>query len=135
MNDAWALRRLAERYRADHELKVENRRRLAAMARAHAERLRGRIRTLRELLEPPLDYAVRPGAPLTDEPNAVEIWQSQSLAAFADAERINRSIRALFAGSPLPGGLSEEQAARALLSMLPRLERSLNKLEQSLTQE
>ncbi len=135
MNDAWALRRLAERYRTDDGLKAEDRRRLAAMARSHAERLRGRVRTLRGLIEPPLDYAVKPGAPPTDEPDAVEAWQAQSLAAFAGTDRINQSIRALFAGSPLPGGISEEQVARSLLSLLPRFERSLNHLEQSLTWE
>lgn len=36
---------------------------------------------------------------------------------------------------PLPPNISEEQAARALLALLARLERSLNKLEQSLIQE
>ncbi len=129
--EAWALRRLAERFSGPDEKRMSAASRwlLAVMLQDHMASLRAKIPLARELLEPVL--APIAGLPRTDrevnrpdqEVQAGFDWGASSLEIFRTVERIQILVNGLFAGA---GGTGEPAAAAAeILAALPLVEQQL----------
>jgi hypothetical protein len=120
MSEAWALRRLAERFPAerDGEMTAAARRRVEEMTAQHVARLRARAARLRARLEPPL--AAIAGASAAPVTAAEAGWQVRALAVFESVERAHQLAGRLLTGA---GAASEtpEQSARQMLGALARL--------------
>jgi hypothetical protein len=126
--EAWALRRLQERFASRNvaELDGASRQRLDEIEGNHLSRLRQRSRNLQARLRPLL-IAVAGDAPAVWRP--IEATrQAQILAAFRAIEQASHLTDQLIAGdtaTPLP------QTARALLMELTRLDAALTALEKN----
>ncbi len=126
--EAWALRRLADRFAATNgaELDATSRQRLAEIESNHLARLRRRSRNLQARLHPLL-VAVAGDAPAVSQP--IETTrQAQILAAFRAIEQASRLTDQLIAGET---ATSLPQTARALLLELARLDAALTALEKN----
>jgi hypothetical protein len=126
--DAWALRRLHERFASTNgaELDAASRQRLEEMMGNHLTRLRQRSRNLQARLRPLL-VAIAGDVPAVSQP--IETTrQAQILAAFRAIEQAGRLTDQLIAGA---AAASLPQTARALLMELARLDTSLTALEKN----
>jgi anti-sigma factor RsiW len=131
--EAWALRRLAERFSAarEGEITPASRQRIEEMLSHHVARLRERTRALRGRLEPVL-VAIAGGnaalPPLAAEPD----WQTQALMVFKSVEQVHQLAGRLFASAD---GMAEtpEQAARQILEAIARLDGALEAFERQIT--
>jgi hypothetical protein len=129
--EAWALRRLAERYAPGRagEMTPTSAGRLDELVRDHARELAAHARRLRGLLEPTLTSLARDGAPAAPSPSPSAAsggghWSSHALAAFSVVAEVDRLTHRLLAEA----GLTEEgadAALRRLLAALPQMERAV----------
>jgi hypothetical protein len=128
LTEAWALRRLQERFAStiSSDLDTISRQRLEEIESNHLSRLRRRSLDLQTRLRPLL-AAIASDAPVAPQP--IEATrQTQILAAFRATEQISRLTDQLIAGdavTPL------SQTARALLMELARLDAALIALEKN----
>ncbi len=128
MAEAWALRRLHERFASQNvaELDDVSRQRLEEIMSNHLSRLRQRSRNLHARLRPLLLPLAGDGL---DEPRSIEATrQAQILDAFRAAEQVSRLTDRLIAGD---AATSPSQTARALLTELTRLDAVLTALEKN----
>lgn len=139
--EAWAFRRLAERYppEADEWLSPESRLLLDRMRRDHLAALWSRLSETRAVVEQPLAY-VRGQQVAAAEPQAAGHTLPHR-GLLAAAEEINRRLRLLFAGDEdltqaagtAPGGREAiERAAAEALAALDRLEVEFRRVETEL---
>jgi hypothetical protein len=138
--EAWALRRLAERYgqKKTEDLALQSRWLLEVMIRDHADALVKRVRRSRTLLDPVLSLAAggKQGAETQREEEG-PFW-STVYSLFLLAEKTSTLIQALFAGDGLPledatspggpmrlmaGGEAAARLAGVLDELMDRLER------------
>jgi hypothetical protein len=146
LTEAWALRRLAERYGdGTAELPDAAAAMLREMLRGHVAALKTRTAGIQRKVGPLLltvasanGSGPAPGeSPFTsaDSPGKQE-WAAQSLRIFRQVEFAEGVTTGLFADAGNAGGGrragSSEQAATALLRALPPLERGLQSLEERL---
>lgn len=130
--DAWALRRLAERYGPVKlaDLPPSSRRLLDAMVREHMRVLQAEMRHSEDLLEPALAGFYTPAPGLGAEPDGPgePSWSSACLAVVTVAERTSNLVESIFAGTA-----QEDDAARvaALLNGFTRLRSRFDTLERS----
>ncbi len=118
--EAWALRRLSERFAANSDLKATSQQRLHEIINNHITRLQQRARSLRTRLEPallPLTGALPFVAPATAITRPAQV-----LAIFQAVAQVRQLSDRLIAGT----GLS---VARELLTELARLEQALSAIE------
>ena len=145
MSDAWALRRLAERYEnmRQPDFSLASQRLLAEMLRDHLNGVKVEIQSLRQLLEPLLSAIANPntssGAVTPSEekipPAPVDShWQGQVLSIFSNARKTEAFILDLF-GRPGPNRVSVENCAQALLSCLPQAVLEFQALEEKVARE
>jgi hypothetical protein len=129
LSDAWALRRLAERYSVarERELDAAARQRLTEMLRAHLTRLRQRTTDLRGRLEPVL-MTIADRQSIAGSP-AETHWQAQVMTVFQAVERVRQRTGQAFTGTATN---APEVAAGQMLEALTTLERALQSLSQQL---
>ncbi|MGE3440887.1 MAG: hypothetical protein AB7O81_35075 [Blastocatellales bacterium] len=129
LSDAWAMRRLAERFSVvrEQELDATAQQRLAEMLRAHLTRLRQRTTDLRGRLEPVLTEIA--GRQNISGKAAETHWQAQSLIVFQASERVREKIGQAFTGT---AANAPEVAAGQILEALTTLEQALQSLSQQL---
>jgi hypothetical protein len=126
--EAWALRRLQERFASTNgaELDATSRQRLAEIEGNHLARLRQRSRNLQARLQPLL-VALTGDMPAVSQP--IETTrQAQILTAFRAIEQASRLTDLLITGA---AATSLPQTARALLMELAWLDASLTALEKN----
>ena len=126
--EAWALRRLQERFASEPgvELDAASRRRLEEMAGNHLARLRRRARNLQARLRPLL-ITLAGDAPAMS-PVIEPSRQAQILTVFRAAEQVSHLTDQLIAGETTA---SLPQTARDLLTELTRLDATLTTLEKN----
>lgn len=129
LSDAWAVRRLAERFSVarEQELDAAARQRLTEMLRAHLTRLRQRTTDLRGRLEPILTEIA--GRQNISGKAAETHWQAQALIVFQASERVREKIGQPFTGT---AANAPEVAAGQILEALTTLEQALQSLSQQL---
>ena len=129
-SEAWALRRLAERFAAEkqRELAPEAQARLDEMARHHRARLRATSDSLRARLEPILTALGGTQGEATP-PRTEATWQARAQAVFNAAQQVNQLAGRLFAEFAADAA-TPEQAARQMLAALARLDHALRSFEQ-----
>jgi hypothetical protein len=148
LTEAWALRRLAERYGSAGEsrLPAEASDLLRRMLREHVSGMIVRTGGIQKQVQPLLATLVADGG-ANPPPSAgaedarpvsgAEHWAARSLRIFEEVESAEAATNALFADSGYANGTrreaSPERAAAALLQALPRLESRLRSLERSLS--
>lgn len=131
MAQAWALRRLAERYTAAElaRLTPESRRHLEIVIRNHVAALRRRVEGSRNWLRPALESLGDDGHLSAGlKPNWPDDWPGFAQAVFGAAQHLDRLTEGLFAGAESPGQNTNQQA-RALLTALQELDSQLHRLE------
>jgi hypothetical protein len=130
LTEAWALRRLAERFAAEkqRELAPDAQARLDEMARHYLARLRATSDNLRARLEPILTaLGGTPGEALP--PRTEATWQARAQAVFDAARQVNQLAGRLFAETASDTA-TPEHAARQMLAALARLDNALRSFEQ-----
>jgi hypothetical protein len=146
LTEAWALRRLAERYGPNAaELPPAAAALLRRMLADHSASLGKRTAAIQQQVRPLLltlvDHSALPeiaagGAQLVDDPGGRD-WPAQSLRIFQEIESAEAVTTGLFADSGYANGARREdssgRAAAALLQALPRLEARLRLLEKHLS--
>ncbi len=133
LEDAWALRRLGERFpqRRVERVRPQSRWLLEVMLRDHVEALSARVARSRLLLAPVLS-SISPAAnshsaaaPAAERDTAPLLRAVLSL--FSNATQVDALSNGLFAGADLP--VPAKEAAPALLSALASLEQAVPALE------
>jgi hypothetical protein len=147
LTEAWALRRLAERYgAAGSEQSAPAAELLRRMLADHHASLKARTAAIQSQVRPLLltlaakDRTAAPPAAGADDSGVNtpgdQGWAAQSLRIFHEIESTEALTTGLFADSGYANGVrqeaSSERAAAALLQALPRLERRLQSVEQYL---
>jgi hypothetical protein len=119
LNQAWALRRLAEWASPDKEgrLAVDSRRLLAAMVRDHAAALRGELAQQTSLLKPVLTSAGARWAAAHSSETLAPGWQPAALQLFEASREIEGLTATLFARSG-DDPKKTDQEVQALLAAL-----------------
>lgn len=128
--DAWALRRLAERFPAgEKQMGVPWRWLLEEMARDHLASLQAKLARTRALLEPVLasvahqSVLAEGAAGFVQRIRAESGWPGSCLEVFRRVERIHTLVNGLLAGT---GGIGEPvPAAAELLAAFPQAEKQL----------
>jgi len=126
--DAWALRRLAERFPMDEKQEMDPPWRwlLQEMAQDHVASLRAKLAQTRALLEPVLASIAHQAVPAPGAVQAVRAdsdWRSSCLELFYRLERIQTLVNGLLAGA---GGIGEPVRSTAeLLAAFPQAEKQL----------
>jgi hypothetical protein len=130
--EAWALRRLAERFSVGRELTPAARQRIEEMLRHHVARLKERTRALQGRLEPVLTAIIFANV---EKPAlaAESDWQTQAMAVFNSVEAERQLARRMFASTESVSE-SPEQAARQMLDAIARLNGALEVLERLIGQ-
>jgi len=126
LSEAWALRRLLERFAAekDEDRSIAARQRIEEMAANYIVRLKTQSRRLRMRLEPVLISIAGAKAPVVSAPSPSEpTKQAQALSVFKAVEQTQQMTHHLFAGTG--SAASPEEAARQLLEALARLDQAL----------
>lgn len=116
LSDAWALRRLAERFPADREKELNEaaRQRIEEMLRQHLSRLQQHASALRGQLEPVL-VAIA-GTNVTPSARGAEApWQTQGLAVFKAVERVHQLAGKAFTAND---ATAADQTAQQMLDAL-----------------
>ncbi|MGH9839428.1 MAG: anti-sigma factor family protein [Blastocatellia bacterium] len=136
LSEAWALRRLAERFAAAPESETPpaarqrgEDQRIAEMMGNHLARLKVRSRLLRARLEPILTAIGGPDIDTTPAPRTESTRQARALAVFNNVQLINQLVGRLFAGIASDPEMPE-QSARRMLSALANLDRALQDINQ-----
>ncbi|MBI1761421.1 MAG: zf-HC2 domain-containing protein [Acidobacteria bacterium] len=138
MAEAWALRRLAERFGQPTDANASAaspaaRQRIDEMIGNHAARLKLRTRNLRARLEPLLVTLAGAAPAVSFNPAAssqAQIgWQAQIGTIFKTVEQVSRLTDQLLDGNE-QSAAATRQAARQLLTELARLEQALPLAEQ-----
>jgi hypothetical protein len=124
--EAWALRRLSDRFAHQTDASPTARQRIDEMIANHAARLKNRMRHLRARLEPILVPLAGTSPVVSSAPESTR--QARITAAFKAAEQISQLTDSLIGGSEMTAA-AVEQAARQLLTELARLEQALFALE------
>jgi hypothetical protein len=126
--EAWALRRLQERFAAsaDADLDAASRQRLEEMQSNHLARLRQRSRSLQARLRPQLVAWASDVPPVSPSVEATRTAKIQ--AVFRAVEQVSRLTDQLIAGQTTT---SLSQTARALLAEFTRLDAVLSDLEKN----
>jgi len=134
--EAWALRRLSDRYDADAvaELSLGSRQTLELLIRDHVSLLRQHVNTAQDLIAPFL-----PGprsAPDQPESAFPEIgdWRDSVAAAFTGTQRICDSVVVLFAGSRAAEPETAAPVADDLQRALARLQVQLRALYENISE-
>lgn len=132
-SDAWALRRLAERFSTarEQQLHAASRQHIEEMLRHHLLRLRQRTSMLRGRLEPVL-RSIADGTNAPPLRAAEASWQAQTLTVFKAVERVHQQAGRLFTAADT--GAAPEYAARQMLEAMLSLENALQALAQQLNQ-
>jgi hypothetical protein len=122
LSEAWALRRLAERFASaeDHEFTAANRQRVNEMMRNHLNRLQAQRRSLHAQLDPVLSTLA--GTITPPAANSAGNQQAQVLQLFKAVEQFAQLSNNLFAGT---GSGSAEQSARRTLTALAHWDAAL----------
>ncbi len=129
LSEAWALRRLLERFPPENELTPAARQRVEGMTANHLARLKAQSRKLRARLEPALLSMTK--APGSSAPPPESTKQAQALLVFRAVEQAQQMTHRLFAGAG--SAATPEEAARQLLAALDRLDHELLSFEQAIT--
>ncbi len=124
MWEAWALRRLLERFAAEkeNELSPAARQRIEEMTANHIARLKTQNRQLRARLEPVLLSIAGGKTPAAPAP-VESTKQAQALLVFRAVEQVLQMTDRLFGGAA--SAATPEEAARQLLESLARLDQAL----------
>ncbi len=138
MAEAWAMRRLAERYSATEQssLSPADRQRLDQMLLIHARRIGARIRRLQSLLVPVLtELSGEPDGAMLDSsggsaPSATD-WAERTLAIFHEVKQLDRLSGELLIGST--DGASSATTSRAMLASFTLLFAHLENFEKMIT--
>jgi len=133
-SEAWALRRLIERFAAEkeNELPPAARQRIEEMTANHIARLKTQSRHLRERLEPILVSIAGGKIPAVSGPAPSESTaEARALLLFRAVEQAQQITDRLFAGTGSTA--TPEEAARQLLAALDRLDHTLLSFEQAIT--
>ncbi|MGI8783662.1 MAG: zf-HC2 domain-containing protein [Acidobacteriota bacterium] len=133
MWEAWALRRLVERFAAEkeNEFSPTARRRIEEMMTNHLTRLKTQSRNLRARLEPILISIAGDGAPVLSAPAPSESTkQALALLVFRAVEQVQQMTHRLFAGTG--SATTPEEAARQLLEALMLLDHALLSFEREI---
>ncbi len=128
LSEAWALRRLSERFNLEQETQftLVNRQRITEMRRNYLARLQMHYRALRLQLNPVLTtLAGKTTAPTTISGGN---RQAQALRLFKAVEQFAHLSNSLLAGT---SGSSPESAARRLLATLAQVDGALQSFEQA----
>ena len=128
LSEAWALRRLLERFPPEIELTPAARRRVEEMAANHFAPLKAQSRKLRARLEPALLSMTEP--PGSSAPPPESMKQAQALRVFRAVEQARQMTLRLFAGAG--SAATPEEAAGQLLVALDRLDHELLSFEQAI---
>jgi len=128
LSEAWALRRLLERFPPESELTPAARQRVEGMAANHFARLKAQSRKLRARLEPALLSMTK--TPHLSAPPPESTKQAQALRVFRSVEQARQMTLRLFAGAGSTA--TPEEAARQLLVALDRLDHELLSFEQAI---
>jgi hypothetical protein len=135
LSEAWALRRLAERFKPEQEddFTAPNRQRvldqrILEMMRNHLARLQVQRRSLHAQLDPVLSALA--GAVAPPAAGSAGHRQARALQLFRAVEQFAHLSNGLFAGK---GGDSPQQAARSTLAALAQWEGALRTFEQALS--
>src|SRR5262249_49493525 len=129
LSEAWALRRLLERFPPESELTPAARQRVEGMAANHFARLKAQSRKLRARLEPAL-LSMTKTPHLSAPPPPESTKQAQALRVFRSVEQARQMTLRLFAGAGSTA--TPEEAARQLLVALDRLDHELLSFEQAI---
>lgn len=108
LSEAWALRRLAERYGPQglQRLRPQSLWLVEVMARDHLEAFTEQVRNARAAFEPVFITVVGPAAAMQRAGAAGErSWHDEILEIFEAAQQIRRHTIGLFAGAGLPAAL------------------------------
>lgn len=133
ISQAWALRRLSERFAAERELPAPARQRVEEMLGHHIAALQERLRLLRGHLGPVLSVI----AGGDDDPAAAALpapepdWQGQALTVFRSAEHAHQLAGRLFSSGQGPAE-APAQAARQLLDGVAKLDGALQILSRQI---
>ncbi|MGE0131711.1 MAG: hypothetical protein AB7U82_26815 [Blastocatellales bacterium] len=135
MAEAWAMRRLAERYSETEQspLSPADRQRLDQMLVTHARRIGARIRRLQTLLAPVLaDLSGDPSQALSGAgaSSSATDWAERTQAIFNEVKQLDRLSGELLIDSK--EGASVSATARAMLVTFARLLVHLENIEQML---
>jgi len=119
--EAWALRKLADRYSSSQELSEEERNLLNRMLRDHLETLGERSAQLLRWLGPvwPLDAEVA-SRTLSSDP-----WEEQALRLFGAVEDVHSGVLSIFTATELPAEGSGASSAELSAHLGPDLVRTL----------
>jgi hypothetical protein len=126
LSQAWALRRLAERFSTERELTPAARQRIEEMLSHHLTGLKERLHVLRGRLEPVLT-SVADGSATPSIPASELDWQSQALTVFRSVERVHQLASRLFATGD-GASAAPAQAARQILDGVAQLDGALQLL-------
>lgn len=128
-SEAWALRRLAERYTTEraHALTPMAGQQLAVLVAQHLARLQMRQERLQTRLTPVL--TALGGSPVAIASAAETDWQTAALRVFRSAEQFHQLTIKILAGVGHPID-APEQAAQQQLKALAQLEAALTNLHQ-----
>lgn len=139
--EAWALRRLAERYGSTKAsgLRPADAARLEELVRDHTAKLQKQLTELRRLTEPFLRTIATGGTtgPTSSPDRSGENWDVKAKAVFTSVNQVNALTRKLFAGgtqSSSSGGASDH-AARELLGVFDALEQRLNSMDKAVLEK
>jgi anti-sigma factor RsiW len=132
MSEAWALRRLLERFAAEKENDISPaaRQRIEEMTANHIARLKTQNHKLRARLEPVLLSIAGGKTPAAPAP-VESTRQAHALRVFRAVEQAQRMIQRLVTGAA--SAATPEEAARQLLVALARLDHELLSFEQAIT--
>jgi anti-sigma factor RsiW len=140
--EAWALRRLADRYGSpahSEAVSPEAGRLLEEMVGDHLDALHRELARCGDAVRPVLSLAADPAAPHGGDPmwSAAEDpgdWSAAAMLAFRQVQEWNRLVHGLFAGAGLRGE-SVENAAASVIRAFPVLNQALNRLRQEMAYE
>jgi hypothetical protein len=137
---AWALRRLRDRYTPDAvaELSHGSRQTLELLIRDHVSLLRQHVNATQDLISPLLPPGSTPQPTLADrsEPAAVEIndWRNSVTETFLETQRLCDSVVALFAGSGAAAAPENRSLVDDLNQALAKLQIQLPALYESVSE-
>jgi len=120
--DAWALRRLAERYPTPDELSGPARRLLEAMLSDHTRRLGDHARTLHDSLNPVWGPTAGAGPEITVKSTAG--WNRQVLELFNTVESLHSGLFQRVTAGETPSAAQTSLLTRDLLSSMTAIERT-----------
>lgn len=143
LDEAWALRRLAEFCPLTQRVPLQAPARwlIEGMVQDHCEKLREKTNGLQALLEPlspsvvaETSNSASQSAQVFGQPPEGSGWSAQGLHLFRVVEQMDRLTQGLFAGAGMPGQPAR-QATQTLLAAFPHLEEGFRGLQAELDRE